>query len=82
MAAFAHHTDPVTQEPAGVFESGSDPIIVGQKAYNEAYGTTFAGSGWCSNPKAPAPKCDGYARISEGSQPTDLFKFDTLGGHS
>ena len=80
VAAFQHHVDPVTQEPAGVFESGSDPIIVGQAAYNEAYGTNFAGSGWCSNPKGPAAKCDGYARIAEGAQPTDLFKFDTLAG--
>ncbi len=80
VAAFQHHVDPVTQEPAGVFESGSDPIIVGQAAYNEAYGTNFAGSGWCSNPKGPTAKCDGYARIAEGAQPTDLFKFDTLAG--
>ena len=75
QAAFAHHPD-----GSGVFESGSDPIIVGQAAYNSAYGTTFAASGWCSSPTAPSAKCDGYARIQEGSQPTDLFKFDTLAG--
>ena len=33
VAAFAHHLD-ATGKPAGVFEAGSDPIIVGQAAYN------------------------------------------------
>ena len=36
QAAFAHHAD-----GSGVFESSQDPIIVGQAAYNSAYGTTF-----------------------------------------
>ena len=76
VAAFGHKTD-----KSGVFESGSDPIVVGQAAYNQAYGTTFAGGGWCSSPQKPSVKCDGYARIQEGSQPTDLFKFDTLSGN-
>ena len=75
MTAFAHHTD-----GSGVFESGSDPIIVGQAAYNEAYGTSFAAAGWCNSPTNPTAKCDGYARIAEGSQPTDRLKFDTLAG--
>ena len=75
QAAFAHHAD-----GSGVFESGSDPIIVGQAAYNSAYGTSFVASGWCNSPSRPSAKCDGYARIQEGSQPTDLFKFDTLAG--
>lgn len=35
-AAFAHHSD-----GSGVFESGQNPIIVGQGAYNSAYGTGF-----------------------------------------
>ncbi len=35
-AAFAHQPD-----GSGVFESGQHPIIVGQAAYNSAYGTTF-----------------------------------------
>ncbi len=43
-AAFAHQVDPVTNKPAGVFESAQNPIIVGQGAYNSAYGTTFTGS--------------------------------------
>ena len=46
--AFKHHAD-----GSGVFESGQHPIIVGQAAYNSAYGTTFAASGWCTNPAEP-----------------------------
>ena len=42
VAAFTHHTDP-TGKAAGVFESGSDPIIVGQDAYDTAYGTQLRG---------------------------------------
>ena len=38
-AAFAHQAD-----GSGVFESGQNPIIVGQGAYNQAYGTSFTGS--------------------------------------
>jgi hypothetical protein len=33
-----------------VFESGSDPTIVGQAAYNTAYGSSFVTSGYCSSP--------------------------------
>ncbi len=39
-AAFAHQAD-----GSGVFESGQHPIIVGQGAYNSAYGTTFTNNG-------------------------------------
>jgi len=39
-AAFAHHLDGNGQ-PAGVFESGQNPIIVGQGDYNTAFGTSF-----------------------------------------
>ncbi|MBK8933341.1 MAG: multicopper oxidase domain-containing protein [Chloroflexi bacterium] len=39
-AAFTHQTD-----GSGVFESGQHPIIVGQGAYNSAYGTTFQNNG-------------------------------------
>lgn len=38
--AFAHQAD-----SGGVFESGQKPIIVGQGAYNSAYGTTFKTNG-------------------------------------
>ncbi len=72
-AAFKHHAD-----GSGVFESGQHPVIVGQAAYNSAYGTSFTSAGWCSNPTNPSPQCDGFARISE--QGLDTFKFDTLHG--
>jgi len=39
-AAFAHQAN-----GSGVFESGQHPIIVGQGAYNTAYGTTFQSDG-------------------------------------
>ncbi|MBI1377354.1 MAG: hypothetical protein GC157_07725 [Frankiales bacterium] len=80
-AAFGHHVDPVTGKPAGVFESGQNPIVVGQAAYNSAYGTSFGG-GYCDIKALPADKqpakCDGYARIQQ--QGGDPFTFDTLDG--
>ncbi|HZC70433.1 MAG TPA: multicopper oxidase domain-containing protein [Jatrophihabitans sp.] len=69
---FKHHAD-----GSGVFESGQHPVIVGQAAYNSAYGTSFAASGDCSNPNG-TNKCDGYARINQ--QGGDQFRFDTLKG--
>ena len=68
--AFKHHAD-----GSGVFESSQDPIIVGQAAYNCAYGKTFAASGDCTNPNG-TNKCDGMARINQ--QGGDDFRFDTL----
>ena len=50
----------------GVFEKSQNPIIVGQGAYNSAYGTSFRSS---------APY-DGFARISDFS-----LTFDTLSGN-
>ena len=70
-AAFAHHAD-----GTGVFESGQNPIIVGQAAYNSAYGTNFVSGGWCNAPTHPAARCDGFARITE--QGGDTFNFNTL----
>ncbi|MGV8968259.1 MAG: multicopper oxidase domain-containing protein, partial [Cellulomonas sp.] len=72
--AFGHKAD-----GTGVFESGQNPIIVGQAAYNSTYGTAFAGAGYCNSVTAPTAKCDGFARIAE--QGGDMFKFDTLGAN-
>lgn len=69
--AFSHRAD-----GSGVFESGQNPIIVGQAAYNSAYGTDFVAGGWCNAPSDPSPRCDGMLRISE--QGGDLFGFNTL----
>ncbi len=77
MAAFDHHTDAAGQ-PAGVFESSQNPIVVGQAAYNQAYGKSFVGNGYCNAATNPAAKCDGFARIAE--QGGEKFKFDTLAG--
>jgi len=70
-AAFKHHAD-----GSGVFESGQHPIIVGQAAYNSAYGTNFAASSWCNAPGSTSTRCDGFARISD--QGGDLLGFNTL----
>ncbi len=70
--AFKHHAN-----GSGVFESGQHPIIVGQAAYNSAYGTSFASSGNCTDPNG-TNSCDGFARINQ--QGGDLFRFDTLNG--
>jgi FtsP/CotA-like multicopper oxidase with cupredoxin domain len=58
--AFAHQPD-----GSGVFESGQNPIIVGQGAYNSAYGTSFQSNG----PRA------GLVQIYDTS-----LAFDTLSG--
>ena len=47
QAAFRHKAN-----GTGVFESGQHPIIVGQAAYNSAYGTNFAASSNCNAPPA------------------------------
>ncbi len=64
----------------GVFESSQHPIIVGQAAYNSAYGTKFVASGWCNAPGSKSTKCDGYARIQE--QGGFQFGFNTLLGQN
>ncbi len=61
MNAFAHQED-----GSGVFENGQNPIIVGQGAYNSAYGTTFQNNG----PLA------GLVQIYDTS-----LTFDTLSGN-
>jgi FtsP/CotA-like multicopper oxidase with cupredoxin domain len=70
--AFAHHSN-----GSGVFESSQDPTIVGQAAYNTAYGSAFVTSGYCSSVSLPAQRCDGFARIQQ--QGGDTFQFNTLG---
>ncbi len=69
--AFSHKAD-----GSGVFESSQPPTVVGQAAYNSAYGQSFAASGYCTETTPETVKCDGYARINQ--QGGDLFKFDTL----
>ena len=59
QSAFKHHAD-----GSGAFESSQPPTIVGQAAYNSAYGTSFASSGNCTDPKTTT-KCDGFARINQ-----------------
>ena len=46
--AFRHKAD-----GSGVFESGQHPIIVGQAAYNSAYGTSFASVAYCNGQATP-----------------------------
>ena len=71
--AFKHKAD-----GSGVFESGQHPIIVGQAAYNSAYGTSFAAGSNCNPvPNDPNPAfqiCDGFVRIND----TLTFGFNTL----
>jgi FtsP/CotA-like multicopper oxidase with cupredoxin domain len=69
--AFAHQGD-----GTGVFESGQHPIIVGQAAYNSAYGSNFAASSNCNAPGSTIQKCDGYVRIND----TSVLGFNTLLG--
>ncbi len=70
-SAFSHKAN-----GTGVFEEGQPPIIVGQAAYNSAYGTSFAASSNC-NP-ATGTKCDGLVRINDGTQPGSTWGFNTL----
>ena len=56
----------------GVFESGQHPIIVGQAAYNSAYGTSFAASSNCNT--STLQRCDGLVRVND----TTNFGFNTL----
>ncbi|HEY3438450.1 MAG TPA: multicopper oxidase domain-containing protein [Actinotalea sp.] len=69
QAAFKHNA-----AGTGVFESGQNPIIVGQAAYNTAYGSTFAASSNCNVKGSTLQKCDGIVRIND----TSTFGFNTL----
>ena len=68
-AAFAHKAD-----GSGVFESGQNPIIVGQDAYDSAYGTNFAAASDCNVPGGTTTSCDGLVRVNNTGQ----FGFNTL----
>ncbi|QKJ19370.1 multicopper oxidase domain-containing protein [Microbacterium hominis] len=68
-SAFAHKAN-----GTGVFEAGQNPIIVGQAAYNSAYGTSFAASSDCNAPGSARTECDGVVRINN----TGSFSFNTL----
>lgn len=68
-AAFSHKAN-----GSGVFESGQNPIIVGQAAYNSAYGTSFPASSDCNAPGSTRTDCDGVVRINN----TGTFGFNTL----
>jgi len=59
---------------SGVFESGQHPIIVGQAAYNSAYGTNFAAASNCNVKNSTLQRCDGFVRIND----TAVFGFNTL----
>ncbi|MET7382844.1 multicopper oxidase domain-containing protein [Streptomyces sp. NPDC005526] len=69
QAAFKHHAD-----GSGVFESGQNPVIVGQAAYNSAYGTKFAASSNCNVTNTTVNTCDGLVRVND----TSKFSFNTL----
>lgn len=71
--AFAHQAD-----GSGVFESSQHPIIVGQSAYNSAYGTNFSSSSNCNVPNSTKQVCDGLVRIND----TMTFGFNTLLGQT
>ena len=67
--AFSHKTD-----GSGVFESSQHPIIVGQAAYNSAYGTSFSGASDCNALGSTLQICDGFLRVND----TATFGFNTL----
>jgi FtsP/CotA-like multicopper oxidase with cupredoxin domain len=67
--AFKHNAN-----GTGVFEKGQHPIVVGQAAYNSAYGSSFAASGDCSTPGSTLTRCDGFVRING----TSTLGFNTL----
>ena len=67
--AFGHKAD-----GSGVFESSQHPIIVGQAAYNSAYGTSFSTGSDCNAAGTTLQICDGFVRVNDTAQ----FGFNTL----
>ena len=57
-----------------MFESSQHPIIVGQAAYNSAYGTSFSASSNCNDIGSTLQICDGLVRVND----TMTFGFNTL----
>jgi FtsP/CotA-like multicopper oxidase with cupredoxin domain len=72
-AKFAHRAD-----GTGVFEAGQHPIIVGQEAYNSAYGTNFSAASDCNSPGSSPTTCDGFVRVNDYT----TFSFNTLLGQN
>ena len=67
--AFKHNAN-----GTGVFESGQHPIIVGQAAYNSAYGTSFAASSNCNAPGSNLQAATAWCASTTRSN----FGFNTL----
>ena len=67
--AFSHKAN-----GTGVFESSQHPIIVGQAAYNSAYGTKFSSASNCNALGSTLQICDGLVRVND----TQTFGFNTL----
>ena len=76
-ALFTHKAD-----GSGVFEESQHPIIVGQAAYNSAYGTNFAASSNCNAPGSTLQRCDGLVRINDGTRAPFTWGFNTLLGQA
>ena len=57
-----------------MFESSQHPIIVGQAAYNSAYGTAFSAGSDCNAAGSTLQICDGFVRVNDTAQ----FGFNTL----
>jgi FtsP/CotA-like multicopper oxidase with cupredoxin domain len=78
QTAFSHKAN-----GTGVFESGQNPIVVGQAAYNSAYGTTFSTGSNCNAPGTAVQTCDGFPRVDttgkvDQSTGEGGFGFNTL----
>lgn len=71
--AFKHNA-----QGTGVFESGQHPIIVGQAAYNTAYGSGFPTASNCNAKGSTLQRCDGLVRVND----TTTFGFNTLRAQS
>ena len=63
---------------SGVFESGQHPIIVGQAAYNSAYGTNFAASGNCNTAGSTLTSATAWSASTYGTQPLHVAASDAL----